>query len=79
MRNEGPFIVEWVSWYRMLGFEVLVVTNDCTDHSVELLQALQAAGWLHHQGHAPEAASRPSGRPTEACTTTPRRPGRTGC
>lgn len=59
MRNEGPFIVEWVSWYRMLGFEVLVVTNDCTDHSVELLQALQAAGWLHHQGHAPEAGEPP--------------------
>lgn len=49
MRNEGPFIVEWVCWYRMLGFtEVVVVTNDCTDRSPELLDALEAAGWLHH-------------------------------
>lgn len=49
MRNEGPFIVEWVSWYRMLGFtDIVVVTNDCTDHSPALLDALQAAGWLHH-------------------------------
>jgi hypothetical protein len=49
MRNEGPFIVEWVSWYRMLGFtDIVVITNDCTDHSPALLDALQAAGWLHH-------------------------------
>jgi hypothetical protein len=59
MRNEGPFIVEWVSWYRMLGFEVLVVTNDCTDHSPALLDALQDAGWLTHQPHFPNPKQRP--------------------
>tara|TARA_R110002051_G_scaffold292899_1_gene357842 strand:+ start:1971 stop:2981 length:1011 start_codon:yes stop_codon:yes gene_type:complete len=53
MRNEGPFIVEWVCWYRMLGFEILVATNDCTDHSVALLDALQDAGWLTHAPHIP--------------------------
>ncbi|QYZ68314.1 glycosyltransferase family 2 protein [Neotabrizicola shimadae] len=47
MRNEGPFLVEWVTWYRRLGFtDILVVTNDCTDHSPQLLAAFQAAGWL---------------------------------
>jgi len=47
MRNEGAFLVEWVTWYRMLGFtDILVVTNDCTDHSPQLLDALQDAGWL---------------------------------
>ncbi len=47
MRNEGAFLVEWVTWYRMLGFtDILVVTNDCTDHSPHLLEALQDAGWL---------------------------------
>lgn len=52
MRNEGAFLVEWVAWYRMLGFaNVAVVTNDCTDHSPELLDALAAAGWLHHLRH----------------------------
>ena len=49
MRNEGPFIVEWVTWYRMLGFSrIVVVTNDCTDGSPHLLDALQAAGWVQH-------------------------------
>lgn len=52
MRNEGPFIVEWVTWYRMLGFsDIVVVTNNCTDRSPELLDAMQAAGWLHHLRH----------------------------
>lgn len=52
MRNEGPFIVEWVCWYRMLGFtDQVIVTNNCTDHSPELLDALQAQGWLHHIRH----------------------------
>lgn len=59
MRNEGAFIVEWVSWYRMLGFEILVVTNDCTDHSVELLSALERAGWLTHQAHTPTPGQPP--------------------
>lgn len=52
MRNEGPFIVEWVCWYRMLGFtDVVVVTNNCSDHSPALLDALVAAGWVQHLRH----------------------------
>lgn len=52
MRNEGPFIVEWVTWYRMLGFtDIVVVTNDCTDRSPDLLDALAAAGWITHLRH----------------------------
>ena len=49
MRNEGAFLLEWVVWYRMLGFSSLVVvTNDCTDHSTALLGQLAAAGWVEH-------------------------------
>jgi len=62
MRNEGPFIVEWVTWYRRLGFtDIVVVTNNCTDRSPELLEALQAAGWVHHIRH-----DVPPGRPITA-------------
>jgi len=59
MRDEGAFLVEWVTWYRMLGFEVLIVTNDCTDHSPELLSVLQDAGWLTHQEHVPRGRQHP--------------------
>ncbi len=59
MRNEGPFIVEWVCWYRMLGFDVLISSNDCTDHSPQLLDALAAAGWIRHLPHQPRAGEPP--------------------
>lgn len=49
VKDEGPFLVEWVTWYRMLGFQrIVVVTNDCTDHSPQLLDAMAAAGWVTH-------------------------------
>ena len=52
MRNEGPFIVEWLCWQRMLGFtDAVVVTNNCTDASPALLDALVAGGWVHHLRH----------------------------
>lgn len=55
-RNEGAFLVEWVTWYRMLGFEVMVAHNDCTDHSPALLDALSAAGWVTPLPFAPNGA-----------------------
>ena len=59
MRDEGPFIVEWVSWYRMLGFELLIATNDCTDHSPDLLDTLERHGWLTHVRHTPKPGQHP--------------------
>lgn len=59
MRNEGPFIVEWVCWYRMLGFEILIATNDCTDHSIELLDNFARAGWITHAPHKPSEGQPP--------------------
>jgi hypothetical protein len=59
MRNEGPFIVEWVSWYRMLGFEVLIGINDCTDHSPALLRRLAEEGWCQVFEHHLRVGSSP--------------------
>ncbi len=45
MKNEGPYILEWVAHYKTLGFDKLVVcTNDCTDTTVGILQRLQEMG-----------------------------------
>ena len=55
MRNEGPFILEWVAWYRMLGFDhVVILYNDCTDHSPALLQALDDAGIITAVPYTPD-------------------------
>lgn len=59
MRNEGPFIVEWLSWYRAMGFDVLIGINDCTDHSPALLQRLAEEGWLSWFEHRPRAGQPP--------------------
>jgi hypothetical protein len=71
MRNEGAFIVEWVSWYRMLGFDVLVGINDCTDHSPALLAALADAGWLSFFEHVPAAGKPPKTSAHEAMRARP--------
>lgn len=52
VRNEGAFLVEWIAWYRMLGFtDIVVVSNDCSDHSPALLNRLQDHGWITHLVH----------------------------
>lgn len=49
MRNEGPFLLEWVAYHRLIGFTCLIVcTNDCEDASPELLDALAEVGLLEH-------------------------------
>lgn len=53
MKDEGPDVLEWVCYQHAVGFdEVLVYTNDCTDGSDDLLDALQAAGLVHHRRHS---------------------------
>ena len=50
MKNEASYILEWVAYHRAIGFNnFLVYTNDCSDHTVQLLEALQARGYLSHE------------------------------
>lgn len=45
MKNEGPYILDWVAHYKTLGFDhILVCTNDCTDPTVDILLRLQEMG-----------------------------------
>ena len=49
MRNEGPFLLEWVAYHRVIGFDpVIVATNDCSDGSDALMDALHSAGIATH-------------------------------
>lgn len=60
MRNEGAFLLEWAAYHRIIGFSrVLVATNDCTDGSDALLDALADAGALTHLRHTPPPGSAP--------------------
>jgi len=47
MKNEAPFILEWVAYHRAIGFtDFLVFTNDCDDGTVEMLDKLAEHGVL---------------------------------
>ncbi len=50
MKNEGPFILEWLAFHRMIGItDFLVYTNDCTDGTDTLLTLLQEKGLVQHR------------------------------
>ena len=50
MKNEGPFILEWIAYHRAIGVnDFLVYSNDCTDGTDALLDALQARGLIQHR------------------------------
>lgn len=50
MKNEGPFILEWVAFHRAIGFDdILVYTNDCTDGTDSMLQLLERKGYVQHR------------------------------
>lgn len=49
MKNEGPYIIDWVSHYKTIGFDnIIVCTNDCTDSTVDILLRLQEMGLVVH-------------------------------
>lgn len=51
-KDEGPFLLEFVAHHLALGFAaVLIASNDCTDGSDVLLDALQEAGFAGHVRH----------------------------
>ncbi|TKW66223.1 MAG: glycosyltransferase family 2 protein [Paracoccus denitrificans] len=50
MKDEGPFILEYVAHHRVLGFDAIhIASNDCSDGTDILLDALAAHGVITHQ------------------------------
>ena len=49
MKDEGPFILEWLAWHKAIGItDFVVFSNDCTDGTDALLDHLDARGDLTH-------------------------------
>ncbi|MBL4556550.1 MAG: glycosyltransferase family 2 protein [Rhodobacteraceae bacterium] len=49
MRDEGPYVLEWLAWHKAIGVtDFVVFTNDCTDGTDALLDRLDAAGEVMH-------------------------------
>jgi hypothetical protein len=51
MKDEGPYVVEWVAHHLALGFtELMVYTNDCSDGTDAILKRLEALDiGVHHR------------------------------
>lgn len=49
MKNEGPFILEWIAYHLSIGFDhFLVYTNDCEDETDSILTRLEQLGLCTH-------------------------------
>lgn len=60
IKNEGPDLLEWAVYHHLIGFDhLLVYSNDCTDGSDDLLDAIASLGWLTHRRHTPPAGVSP--------------------
>lgn len=50
MKNEAPYILEWVAYHRAIGFDnFLIYTNGCTDGTDEILKRLDQMGIVTHR------------------------------
>ncbi|MCV2874997.1 glycosyltransferase family 2 protein [Rhodobacteraceae bacterium XHP0102] len=64
MKDEAPYLLEWVAHHVAVGFtDILVYTNDCSDGTVEMLQRLEVLGLCYHrenvipEGHKPQPSA----------------------
>lgn len=49
MKDEGPFILEWLAYHHAIGFtDFLIYTNDCSDGTDLLLDRLEQHGVVTH-------------------------------
>ena len=49
MKNEGPFILEWLAYHRSIGVgNFIVFSNDCADGTDKLLDRLDELGLVTH-------------------------------
>lgn len=60
MKDEGPFVLEWVAHHLAIGFSDLVVyTNDCSDGTDDMLIRLEELGLCHHRRNVIPQGIRP--------------------
>lgn len=63
-KNEGLYLLEWIAYHLTIGFdEIIIASNDDSDGSDSLLQALAENGWIHYvrntvkNGESPQFAA----------------------
>jgi hypothetical protein len=55
LKNEGPFLLEWIAYHRALGFDAIVLfTNDCEDGTDAIADRLHSLGLATHIRNNPD-------------------------
>ncbi|WP_435168535.1 glycosyltransferase family 2 protein [Falsirhodobacter sp. 1013] len=71
-KDEGPYVLEWVAYHHLLGFtDILAYTNDCTDGTDEMLDALAALGLVTRMENGPMRELPPQSRALKRATGHP--------
>lgn len=62
-KDEGPYVLEWVAHHHVLGFtDILAYTNDCTDGTDEMFDALASVGLVTRLANPPWRGKPPQSR-----------------
>ncbi|PPQ40605.1 Glycosyl transferase family 2 [Rhodoblastus acidophilus] len=60
VKNEAPYLVEWVAWHRAIGFDMIAVyENDSTDQTAGLLGRMRRVGLIDAHIPWPTVAASP--------------------
>lgn len=60
LRNEAPYLFEWVAWNLYIGFDKIVAfTNNNTDNTIEVLEYLQEKGVVEFKELFPTKDEKP--------------------
>lgn len=71
MKDEAPYIIEWVAYHRALGFDRLVVlANDCTDGTHEMLTRLHEMGAISYYENVVPFGAKPHSRALKIANAT---------
>lgn len=72
MKDEAPYIIEWVAYHRALGFDhIVVLANDCTDGTYEILTRLHEMGTISYYENVVPRGAKPHSRALKIANTTP--------
>jgi FkbM family methyltransferase len=64
MKDEAPYIFEWIAYHRAIGItDFLVFTNDCSDRTVRILDALDRRGIVRHLPNPSQVLNSPHHQP----------------
>lgn len=72
MKDEAPYVIEWVAYHRALGFDrIVVLANDCTDGTHEMLTRLHEMQAISYYENVVPVGAKPHSRALKIANLAP--------